>query len=83
MDDTGYGQTAAFDMTAKTITLSRPADKTWTSRFAFQQGDAGHLTLDGTFDGRTIRMETHLFDRQNFLLVNRGFHWIQELPFNR
>jgi hypothetical protein len=83
MDDTAYGQTAKVDMDAKTITLSRPTDAHWSSRFRFERADAEHLVLDGEFDGRRIHMDTQLFDRQRFLLVNRGFHWIQELPFNR
>jgi len=28
-------------------------------------------------------METRLFDRNNFLLVKTGFHFVQEAPFNR
>lgn len=46
-------------------------------------GDPEHLILEGSLDGRRIRMETRLFDRNNFLLVTRGFNWIQERPFNR
>jgi hypothetical protein len=34
-------------------------------------------------DGHTIHMQLALFDRNRFLLVTRGFHWIQEYPFNR
>jgi hypothetical protein len=83
MDDTSYGQTAKVDVDAKSITLSRATNTHWRSRFRFEQADATHLVLDGEFDGRRIHMDTHLFDRQRFLLVSRGFHWIQELPFNR
>jgi hypothetical protein len=83
MDDTFFGQTAKVDLAAKTISLSRPSDAHGSSGFRFQQADAGHLILDGDFDGRRVHMETHLFDRERFLLVNRGFHWIQELPFNK
>ncbi len=82
MDDTGDAQDAKVDVDARTITLTRPGS-IFTSRFAFEQPDAEHLVLDGEFDGRQIRLETHLFDTQRFLLVNRGFHWIQELPFNQ
>jgi len=28
-------------------------------------------------------MQLRLVDRSKFLLVNRGFHWIAEYPFNR
>jgi hypothetical protein len=49
----------------------------------FQRPDAEHLILEGSLDGRKLRMEARLFDRHNFLLVSRGFNWIQERPFNR
>jgi len=28
-------------------------------------------------------VQLQLWDRNKLLLVNRGFHWIQEYPFNR
>jgi hypothetical protein len=28
-------------------------------------------------------MQLQLVDLTKFLLINRGFHWIQEYPFNR
>jgi hypothetical protein len=39
--------------------------------------------LDGTMEGHKMRMLLQLVDREKFLLVSRGFHWIQEYPFNR
>ena len=85
MDDTTFGRAAQYDMEKKTITLREgqgEAAKT-VGTFAFERPAPDRLTLDGTFNGKKIRMETHLFPRENFLLVNRGFNWIQELPFNR
>jgi hypothetical protein len=83
MDDTGEREDSKVDLDAKTISFSRPTETPGSSRFRFEHADAEHLVLDGAFGGRAIHMETHLFDRQGFLLVNRGFHWIQELPFNK
>jgi hypothetical protein len=34
-------------------------------------------------DGHTIRMQLQRIDLNKFLILNRGFHWIQEYPFNR
>jgi hypothetical protein len=82
MDDTGDTQNAKVNVDARTITMTR-TDSISPSHFTFEHPDAEHLVVDGEFDGRRIHMETHLFDRQKFLLVNRGFHWIQELPFNK
>lgn len=83
MDDTFAAYGAKVDMAAKSIAVTKPADKTWKARFTFQQPAADLLVLDGEMDGHRVRMETRLFDRSRFLLVSRGFHWIQEAPFNR
>ena len=34
-------------------------------------------------DGHKTHIQLRLRDRNKFLLVNRGFHWIQEYPYNR
>ena len=83
MDDTVTGYPAAFDMNAKTITLTKPADKNWKATFSVTQPDAERLVLDGQMDGHKVRMDTRLFDRNNFLLVKSGFRFVQEVPFNR
>ena len=85
MDDTTFGRSAQYDTEKKTITLREgqgEAAKT-VGTFAFERPAPDRLILDGNFNDKKIRMETHLFLRENFLLVTRGFNWIQELPFNR
>ncbi len=44
-------------------------------------GDRTSLVLDGTFRGRRIHAE--LRREPEPLLVTRGFHWINEVPFHR
>jgi hypothetical protein len=34
-------------------------------------------------DGREVEAIMHRKDPSQFLLTNRGFHWINEYPFNR
>jgi hypothetical protein len=70
-------------MDKKSITLSKPSDKAWTAQLIFDRPAPDRMIFDGAIDGHTLHMETQLFDRDKFLLVNRGFHWIQEFPFNR
>ena len=41
------------------------------------------LILDGSIDGHQVHMELQLVDPNKFLLVRRGFHWIQEFSLNR
>lgn len=83
MDSTFVGYSAKIDMAAKTWVLSKPADKNWTATFTFQQPAPDRLILDGTMDGHALHMDARLVDHTKFLLLSRGFHWIQEVPFNR
>ncbi|MCA8964521.1 MAG: hypothetical protein H6838_19250 [Planctomycetes bacterium] len=41
------------------------------------------LVLEGTMAGAEVRIVLRKLRREDFLVVNRGFHWIQEYPFNR
>ena len=41
--------------------------------------DANHVSLEG--DGKSIRLRQ--IDASKFLLLSRGFYWINEIPFNR
>jgi len=92
MDDTFLGYGAKIDMTARTIAVT-PAPNTGGANtgapsatpatFKFQQPDPERLVLDGSLDGHAIHMEARLYDRGKFLLLSRGFNWIQERPFNR
>jgi hypothetical protein len=72
-----------IDDAARTVTLTRPADKSWSARFAYERPRRDRLILDGDMDGQKLRLAMHLVERDSFLLVNRGFHWVQEYPFNR
>lgn len=83
MDDTFAGFGNKIDMAAKSLTLTKPQDPKWTASFTFQQAAADRMVIDGTMDGKNVRMELGLFPREKLLLVSRGFNWVQEFPFNR
>lgn len=83
MDDTIAAYGATVDVNAKSIAVTKASDKNWKARFGYQQPSVDALVLDGEMDGHKVRLETRLFPREKFLLVSRGFHWIQEAPFNR
>jgi hypothetical protein len=53
------------------------------SVLSYEQAGPGLLVLEGTLDGRKIRAKLRLDAEPDFLLVNRGFHWINEYPLNR
>jgi hypothetical protein len=41
------------------------------------------MLLDGEVDGRPVRMELRRMAREDFLLLQTRFRWVQDLPFNR
>jgi hypothetical protein len=51
-----------------------------TLRFTEQEGRL-HV-LEGTIDGAAVRMELKKLHKEDFLLINRGFHWVNEFPFS-
>ncbi|MGH3184955.1 MAG: hypothetical protein ACRDOE_24040, partial [Streptosporangiaceae bacterium] len=83
MSDAARGYAVAIDMKASTLALSRPAEKGWKASFNFSQPGPGQLQLDGSMDGHHVQASLQLLDRNSFLLVTRGFHWVQDYPFNR
>jgi uncharacterized membrane protein YphA (DoxX/SURF4 family) len=51
--------------------------------FAFSDNDPNVLLLDGELGGRKIHARLVRYDLNNYLLMTRGFNWVQEYPFNR
>jgi hypothetical protein len=82
MDSTFAGYGAAIDEAKKTIALTKSADKDFKGHLTYQR-DADQLTLEGQMGEHQVHMKLHRLDHTKFLLISRGFHWIQEYPFNR
>jgi uncharacterized membrane protein YphA (DoxX/SURF4 family) len=75
------------DMQKKTITLWRrqswlEKDKGQEMQISFDRLPTDVITLDGKLDGRRIHAKLHHIPEPRFLLNTRGFHWINEYPFN-
>jgi len=83
MDDSFASYGASISANDKTIALTRYDDKNWKATLTFQRVAQDQLTLDGDIDSHKTHIQLQLADRNKFLLVSRGFHWIQEHPFNR
>jgi hypothetical protein len=83
MDDSFTRFAAVIDANARTIALTKPSDKNSNAALTYVRPAPDQLILDGTMDSHKVHMQLQLFDRNKFMLVNRGFHWIQEYPFNR
>jgi hypothetical protein len=83
LDDSFAGYSTSINTHDNTIALTKNSDKSWKANFTFQRLAKDQLILDGNMDSHKIHMQLRLLDRDKFMLVNRGFHWIQEYPFNR
>jgi len=84
MDDSFAPYVAEINTGSQTVKLKQFKDKDWTSSLNYQRTLQNHqLTLDGEMNGHKIHMQLHLVDRNSFQLVSRGFHWVQEAPFQR
>ncbi len=72
-----------LDAAKKTLALTKRDDAAWKSALTYQNPAPDRLLVEGTFDGRKVRASLHRIEVPKFLLVTRGFHWINEFPFNR
>ena len=77
-DDSFAPYGASVNLPERTLALTKKGDKNWTASFTFQQPAEDRLTLDGRMDNHQVHMELQLIDRNSFVLVSRGFHWVQE-----
>ncbi len=51
--------------------------------FSYFQADSASLVLRGKFKNDSIKVSMKKMNRKDFLLKTRGFHWINEVPFNK
>lgn len=49
----------------------------------YSQPDSTHLILEGRIATDTVRIGMKKYDIKRFLLISRGFQWINEYPYNR
>ena len=78
LDDSFAPYGASINLPKRTLALTKKGDKDWKASFTFDRPAEDRLILDGRMDNHQVHMELQLTDRNSFLLVSRGFHWIQE-----
>ena len=79
MNDAITGYAAQYDAARSTLVLNRGSMGSLT----YARPDPDHLTLDGVLAGERVSVRLRRIDASRFLLLSRGFHWINEVPFNR
>jgi hypothetical protein len=72
------------DTAKKTVSLSRRGDQPpLKAKLNFDLPGPDSMILSGNFDGLQIHAKLHRIRPPQFILTTRGFHWINEYPFNR
>lgn len=82
MDDSVRGYSAEYTKGSNTVTLSQ-GTKNPQNVFTYTRPDADRVRLEGTLGNDRLSIDLKTIDVSKFLLVSRGFHWINETPFNR
>jgi hypothetical protein len=73
---------AKIDTDKKTIELKKNADPKWKANLNYTFPVPDTMLMDGQVGEQKIHMKLHrLYPK--YLLNTRGFHWINEFPFNR
>jgi hypothetical protein len=78
---TGAATRARAEIDAKQI-RSTPGESS-PFAFAYERDGADRLRLSGEIKGKRFVARLRKLDAKDFPLLNRGFHWISEQPFNR
>ncbi len=50
---------------------------------AYERPDPDHLRLEGEFEGERVAVVLARVPEPPSLLMSRGFHWVNEVPYNR
>jgi hypothetical protein len=83
MDDSLTGYATTIDTKKQTLALTTGSDKNWRANFTYSRPTKDELLLDGTVNGHKQHIELELMDSAQFTLTSRGFHWVQDRPYNR
>jgi hypothetical protein len=72
-----------WDEEKRTLTLRRRDDPSWNTVLTYERVSPEVITLAGMLNGLQMTARLHRTEERKFLLTDRGFHWINEFPFNR
>ena len=71
------------DTVKKKIVMNKYSDTIHKWLFTYTMPKKDSLIIKGVYKKDSIKVGFHRFDANKFLLVRRGFHWINEYPYNR
>ncbi len=73
----------AMDPATQTMNLTSREDPNWKAKFKYETPKPGFMIFKGELEGHQFEARMHRRDPATFRLTNRGFHWVNEYPFNR
>lgn len=71
------------DTVRRVATLANGPDSTKWLRLSYVFPDSTRLTLSGRMGADSVDMKLRRRPQSSYLLVSRGFHWVNEIPFFR
>lgn len=83
MNDTIQILRVKTDTTRKSFSWTMPSNPSKSSRFTYRQPDKYHLTLQGHLLQDSVQIHLIKLNLEKLPLLNRGFHWVNEYPYNR
>jgi len=83
MNDSMKFYSIKTDTVKHEIVVNTPEDKLCVYSFIYNLQKTGELTLSGKWKQDSVHIRLSKYDIRKFPLLNRGFHWINELPVNK
>ncbi|WP_207431014.1 hypothetical protein [Sabulibacter ruber] len=82
MNDSLWHLQVKFDSTLHTFSWWAEKD-TMKNTLQYVQQNKDYVVLTGRIEQDSVKMHLRKLDLQQFRLLSRGFHWVNEYPYNR
>jgi len=82
MDESTERYRLTNDAKASAFTIW-PDTSTVKTTLAYSWADSSHLDLHGAIEGDSVNARLQKVSTAQFALLNRGFHWVSEAPYNK
>jgi hypothetical protein len=83
MNDSMNYYSFSADTLKKTIKFYTYSDTAHKSLLSYSRPDAAHLIITGKLKDDSVYIKMKRVDFNELMLTGRGFHWINEYPYNR
>ncbi|MEM9929566.1 MAG: hypothetical protein AAF840_07095, partial [Bacteroidota bacterium] len=82
MKDQPLSLTTEIDTAALTLQFTERGGDTIPQSFTYSKLD-DQLVLEGILNTDTLKIHLQQYSLDSMGLLNRGFHWVNEVPYNR